>query len=623
VTIQRSPGSAAVTSRRRFNVRDFGALGDGTTDDSTAFQAAVDAAAAAGGCPVDIPATSAGTAYRAAGITLRFGTRIQGDGNRAVTITPPAGSSAAAVFLIPTGVVSGVEITDLNLVGVAGNTGQRGLYFHARAVSGSGGIWKSRFARLQISGFDGEGIWLRGGGTDNLKPIQFLIFEQVVVNRPTTASLGVSVRMSGQVSQITWVGGEISGSDDGTKFTGTNLLIQTERNDDLTELSTRGGNTHTYVDFTCQNSQYGIQTFGLIAAHFQTSHWENLSYGCYFQSSSTAIQVTNCYFGNAGADGSGGGWAIRADVADVRCAGNYFAGTFDVTYRSSGGSASTTIQVRGDSNPTGSAPVTSGLAFTITAAAILSVKHNRIILIGTSATAISTINSGHAPGELLHLKASDGPFVLATGGNLNLAGNLTPVTVGLGQVATLLRLDGPAAWHLVSISKMPDDDGLPGIFGPTMRGWAGGTAAALVSGTVYAYRIYPERDYTITLAYFNVSTASGTDDPCEIAVYDGTGTTKLATTGSTTGKLNSTGDKTITLSVSLAARTAYIVAFEATSTASVRMAQWNSSAVVAAFGSTVSTMLAMSKTGQSIPMPSALTSFSGANTVPLLVLRES
>jgi len=168
-----------------------------------------------------------------------------------------------------------------------------------------------------------------------------------------------------------------------------------------------------------------------------------------------------------------------------------------------------------------------------------------------------------------------------------------------------------------------DDDGLPGLLGPTIRGWAPGNTLTLVSGTVYAYRIYPRRDYSIALAWFITSTASGTDDPLEIAVFNDTLGTKVATTGSTTGKLNSTGEKTATLSVSLTARTPYIVTFLATSTATVRSTNLNSSAVSSAFGTTAATLLAWNKASQTIPLSTGLSSLTQTNVVPLICLRES
>src|ERR1019366_1145972 len=48
--------SAPPTSQTSFNVRDFGAVGDGTNKDTVAFQKALDACAVSGGGEVLVPA---------------------------------------------------------------------------------------------------------------------------------------------------------------------------------------------------------------------------------------------------------------------------------------------------------------------------------------------------------------------------------------------------------------------------------------------------------------------------------------------------------------------------------------------------------------------------------------
>lgn len=237
------------------------------------------------------------------------------------------------------------------------------------------------------------------------------------------------------------------------------------------------------------------------------------------------------------------------------------------------------------------------------------------------ATTDVTANNVRATGMTSWIRAIGSTAAVTVNGATGLKGDNDTYTTDAGSTLTVAARKGTS---LVPNGPGNDGHGLPGIFGPTWRGWVGGTATALVSGTVYAYRIVPNRDYTITLAAINVSTASGTDDPIEIAIFDGTGTTKLATTGSTTGKLNAgTGLKTVSLSITLLAGTPYIVAFEATSTASLRFAAMNSANTPEAFGSTVSTMLLLTKTGQSIPITAPMSSYSLVGSVPLIALRES
>ncbi|HEY9217767.1 MAG TPA: putative Ig domain-containing protein [Phenylobacterium sp.] len=81
-----------------FNVRDFGALGNGVANDRAAIQKAVDAAYAAGGGVVYLPAGvygvgNSGLNKTDAGIQLRDGVTLAGDGPGATTIMVLAGNN--------------------------------------------------------------------------------------------------------------------------------------------------------------------------------------------------------------------------------------------------------------------------------------------------------------------------------------------------------------------------------------------------------------------------------------------------------------------------------------------------------------------------------------------------
>src|SRR5580658_9603381 len=69
-----SPGSGQTAmAPKMFNVRDFGALGDGTNKDTVAFQKALDTCAVSGGGEVVVPAGN----YLIGSVQLGFGTVLR------------------------------------------------------------------------------------------------------------------------------------------------------------------------------------------------------------------------------------------------------------------------------------------------------------------------------------------------------------------------------------------------------------------------------------------------------------------------------------------------------------------------------------------------------------------
>lgn len=121
----------------------------------------------------------------------------------------------------------------------------------------------------------------------------------------------------------------------------------------------------------------------------------------------------------------------------------------------------------------------------------------------------------------------------------------------------------PLAPKSVNASALDRDNGQAGILFPTSRGWTFGNLT-LTADRAFVARGVPSRDMQIIAVQFVVQTLANNDDAVEIAILDAS-YNKLVTTGSTTGKLNSTGNKRIALPSSqlLRAGTVYYVALAA------------------------------------------------------------
>lgn len=132
-----SGGSAKPARVDVFNVRDFGAAGDGTTDDTVAIQAAVAAVTAAGG-EVYFPP---GTYLLADKLMLKSNTNVQGARGASVIKVAPAaswpGGGINQVIMAATNPASNISVEGLTFQApYVGNYGISGSYCHLMQFSG-------------------------------------------------------------------------------------------------------------------------------------------------------------------------------------------------------------------------------------------------------------------------------------------------------------------------------------------------------------------------------------------------------------------------------------------------------------------------------------------------------
>ena len=388
-------------------------------------------------------------------IVVRQGFNILGAGLINTTLQN-VGTNANPAFVIPQ--VSNNAIifhwSDFQVLGLAGNTSQDGIFFDASTLTNAG-VELGTFMNIQLTGFKGSTIHLKAtqdGVSGSIGAMQGLTFINVTAIRPTgaTGATQNALRIEGGCGQIKFENCWFTGA---SSDTGVNVFVGTT--------GTQAPYSIHFQETTNQNG-FAYLFDGAIGCTCEKDHFEVIK-GCYnFANTASPIvgfRSVGAYINSNVAVNAGNGYIVNIPIGtpnvDVLIDSPMIGGQPDKTIVN----ATNGVNVRMinaqylPGNTPVNVSVSSGSTFQGTPAATLDVKCCRTVQLSASATSITTLKSGLQPGETITFYTTGGSAQFATGGNLSLGNNSSPLVINTGDSVTFERVDqGAAAFVLVGYS---------------------------------------------------------------------------------------------------------------------------------------------------------------------------
>ena len=339
--------------------------------------------------------------------------------------------------------VSGVNLANLELYFDPSQPSGRGLHLNAATgIYPFGGMYNSTISNIQVENAAQECLWLDGGGgegyTYNL-PNQYITFNQMNCNGPNQQHNAAEILATGQNAQILFLGGAINGVPTASYYPNPLIAIQPKTsglNDAPVDIK--------FYGYTYETGTQGLYVSQASNIHYDNGYVENIASPLYAVNSS-GITFNGNHLANSGTTTAVAQFAgnVTGSVRDNYVSGSSVPAAFGVCQNNN--------NAIDFAENTSAVTTTAGCVTNQINPAATATFIGTTVYVNPSATPITSIvDTSVMPGKTLTLYAGGGSFILAQGGNINLGGLPSPLTVPSGSSVVLTLMDLGPTWLVTS-----------------------------------------------------------------------------------------------------------------------------------------------------------------------------